>query len=157
MKKILPLITVVVAVSWLLRGQTNAPNAAAPGQPPPAEQALATLERDWANAVKSRDAEKLGRIEAEEYEFTDPGGQVWTKARQLETIRAGDLEIDSFQLSELKVRVYGDTAVVRYRITWTGRYMGTDLSGPQRVTDVFVKRDGRWQCVASHTTRLTQP
>jgi hypothetical protein len=89
--------------------------------------------------------------------FTDPAGQVWTKTRELDTIKAGDLQIDSFELSEVKVRLYENTAVVTMRIVWQGRFRDTDISGPQRMTDVFVKRDGRWQCVASQATRIPLP
>jgi ketosteroid isomerase-like protein len=153
MKRTLLLIT-VVAAALLLRGQTNPPTNVSQTARSEAEQIFQKQESDWANAVKQRDVEKLSRLEAEEFEFTGPTGQIWTKARQLETIKAGDLEIDSFELSELKARVYGDAAVVRFRIVWNGRYRGADLGGPQQVTDVFVKRDGRWQCVASHATRI---
>ena len=85
---------------------------------------------------------------------TDPAGQVWTKTRGLDAIKAGDLAIDAFELSELKVRLYDNTAVVTLRIVWHGQFRGTDISGPQRMTDMFVKRDGRWQCVASQATRI---
>jgi ketosteroid isomerase-like protein len=158
MKRTLLLATVAVAVAaLLLHGQTNPPANVSQNGRSEADQIFQKQESDWATAVKQRDVEKLSRFEAEEFEFTGPAGQIWTKASQLETIRAGDLEIDSFEVSELKARLYGDTAVVRFRIVWNGRFRGADLGGPQRVTDVFVKRDGRWQCVASHATRIAAP
>ena len=156
MKRALLLLTVAVA-ALLLHGQTNPPANVSLSGRSGADQIFQKQESEWATAVKERDVEKLSRLEAEEFEFTGPTGQIWTKASQLETIKAGDLEIDSFEVSELKARVYGDTAVVRLRIFWNGRFRGADLGGPQRVTDVWVKRDGRWQCVASHATRLAAP
>jgi ketosteroid isomerase-like protein len=115
------------------------------------------VEHQWANAMKRRDVETIDRIQAAEFLFTDPAGQVWTKMRELDAIKDGALQIDSFEMSEVKVRIYDNTAVVTLRIVWHGEFRGTDISGPQRMTDVFVKRDGRWQCVASQTTRIFPP
>ncbi len=56
----------------------------------------------------------------------------------------------------MKVQVHGDAAVVTYRSTDKGSYKGNDLSGQYRWTDVFVKRNGRWQAIAGHGTRVTQ-
>jgi ketosteroid isomerase-like protein len=153
MKSILPLIAAVFMVS-LLHGQTNKPENAGQGGLPKAGQEVLALEQAWADAVQHQDVGKIDQIQAEEFVFTDPAGQVWTKTRELAVIKAGDLAIDSFELSELKVRLYDNTAVVTLRIVWHGQFRGTEISGPQRMTDVFVKRDGRWQCVASQATRI---
>jgi ketosteroid isomerase-like protein len=153
MKTTLLLLPALFLSAPLLNGQTNKPvlTDAASAK---AEQALLALTRDWADAVKGRDTNKIDRIQAAEYVFTDPGGRLWTKAQAQETIKAGDLVIDSFEVSDYQARIYGDTAVVTYQVVWNGRFRGTDISGPQRMTDVFVKRDGRWQCVASQATRI---
>ncbi|MGD0251411.1 MAG: nuclear transport factor 2 family protein [Verrucomicrobiota bacterium] len=157
MKRILILITAVCMAFSLSYGQTNTQTNAGQGKPRKAEQALMELEQEWAGAVKHRDVGKIDRIQAEEYVFTDPAGQTWTKTRALDTIKAGDLVIDSFELSDVQVKIYGNTAVVTFEITWNGRFRDTDISGPQRMTDVFVKRAGRWQCVASQATRIRSP
>ena len=156
MKNIRPLRAAIFMVS-LLHGQTNKPENASPAGPPKAGPELLTLEQSWADAVKHRDVEKIDQLQAEEYVFTDPAGQVWTKTRELDTIRSGDLMIDAFELSEMNVRLYENTAVVTLRIVWHGQFRGTDISGPQRMTDVYVKRDGRWRCVASQATRIPPP
>lgn len=155
MKSILPLIAVIFTAS-LLHGQTNQAGSASPGGQPKAGQELQTWEQTWADAVKLQDTGKIDRMQAEEYVFTDPAGQAWTKTRELDTIKSGDLAIDSFELSDIKVRLYDNTAVVTLRIVWHGQFRGNDISGPQRMTDVFVKRNGRWQCVASQATRIPQ-
>jgi ketosteroid isomerase-like protein len=118
------------------------------------EQALQKLEQQWAEAVKRRDVETISRIQSDDFEFTGPSGEIWTKARALEFIKAGNLEIHSFEISEFKARVFGDTAIVNFRVMWNAAANGNDISGPQRMTDVFVKREGRWQCVASQTTPI---
>jgi len=156
MKSLLPLLAAVFMAS-LLHGQTNQPGNASPGGQPIAVQELQALEQTWADAVKHQNTVKIDRLQAEEYVFTDPAGQVWTKTRELDTLKSGDLAIDSFELSDVKVRLHDNTAVVTLRIVWHGQFRGNDISGPQRMTDVFVKRDGRWQCVASQATRIPQP
>lgn len=157
MKTIVALFVMVLSASLLLRGQTNKQANANPSEPLKAEQVLQRLEQEWADAVMRRDIKKIDRIQADEYVFTGPHGQIWTKSQALDTIKAGGLEIDSFESSDIKVQVYGDTAVVTLRVVWNGRFRGTDISEPQRMTDVFVKRDGRWQCVASQSTRIVPP
>src|ERR1035438_3506371 len=93
MKTILALIAVMFMAS-LGHGQTNQLEEVGPG----------ALEQVWAIALQHQDVEKIDRIQAAEYVFTDPAGQVWTKTRGLDAIKAGDLAIDAFELSELKVR-----------------------------------------------------
>jgi ketosteroid isomerase-like protein len=64
----------------------------------------------------------------------------------------------SVSADELKVRVFGNAAVVTGRDTLKGaQYKGKDLSGQYRFTDVFVQRDGRWQAVASHSSKIAAP
>jgi ketosteroid isomerase-like protein len=53
---------------------------------------------------------------------------------------------------DLKVKVYGDTAIVSGQTTDKGKYKGQDISGTYRFTDVFVKRDGKWMAVSTHVT-----
>jgi Ketosteroid isomerase homolog len=71
-------------------------------------------------------------------------------------VKSGDLKIESSTNEDMKVQVHGDTAVVTYRSTDKGNYKGNDLSGQYRWTDVFVKRNGRWQIVAGQGTRIMQ-
>jgi ketosteroid isomerase-like protein len=57
---------------------------------------------------------------------------------------------------EFRVRVYGDAAVVTALTKAKGKFTGQDFSTQERATDVFIKRDGRWQCVISHLTRFAK-
>ena len=157
MKKTLLLITAACLTFLSSRAQTNSSTNAVPNKPPTAESALVTLAQEWADAVKHQDAGAIDRIQAEEYMFTDPAGQTWTKTRGLDAIKAGDLVIDSFELTDAQAKIYGNTAVVTFAVTWQGNFRGNDISGPQRMTDVFVKQAGRWQCVASQATRIRTP
>jgi ketosteroid isomerase-like protein len=55
---------------------------------------------------------------------------------------------------DMKVRVYGDEAVVTGRNTTKGQFKGRDISGQYRWTDTWAKRNGRWQCVAEHDSKI---
>jgi ketosteroid isomerase-like protein len=119
-----------------------------------AEQTIRQLEEEWANALVKRDYATIDRITASDWMLTDPTGDLQTKAQADADLKSGDLTIESFKINELKVRVYGDTAIVHGLETEKSKYKKEDLSGQYRFTDVFVKRDGRWQAVASHVSRV---
>jgi ketosteroid isomerase-like protein len=59
----------------------------------------------------------------------------------------------SYKLEDMRVRICGNAAVVTGRNVLQASLKGKDTSGPYRFTDVFVKRDGRWQCVATQAVR----
>jgi ketosteroid isomerase-like protein len=55
---------------------------------------------------------------------------------------------------DFRIRVYGSSAVVTGLTRTKGKFMGQEFSTQERATDVFVKGDGRWQCVLTHLTRF---
>jgi ketosteroid isomerase-like protein len=81
---------------------------------------------------------------------------VWDKARDIAIDTTGGSRLASFKLDDLKVRLYGDLAVVTGRNTSKGTLHGSAAQGQSRFTDVFVKRDGRWQCLASQVTPIAK-
>ena len=64
--------------------------------------------------------------------------------------------IESLTTDDVKVRVYGDTAVVWFTEHLVGPSKGRQLAITLKFMDVFVMRDGRWQCVASQSTKVTE-
>src|SRR5262249_30288888 len=102
---------------------------------------------------QNRDKAALDRILAADFIFTDDEGAVYDKAQYIEAATK-IIKVDSYDTDDNTVRVYGDTAVVTGR--WTGRMTidGKDASGSFRYTDTFVKRQGRWQVIASQDTRI---
>jgi ketosteroid isomerase-like protein len=120
------------------------------------EQELIKLENEWADAWVKRDAASFDRIIADDYTWTSPWGDVWTKAQDLALVKSGEAVIKSWVLADMKVRVYGDTAVVTGRNTIKETYKGEDVSGQNRWTHTWVKRAGRWQCVAAHSSEIAQ-
>jgi ketosteroid isomerase-like protein len=85
-----------------------------------------------------------------------PWGDVWTKAQDLALVKSGETVIKSWVLADMKVRVYGDAAVVTGRSTIKETYKGEDVSGQNRWTHTWVKLAGRWQCLAGHRSEIAQ-
>jgi ketosteroid isomerase-like protein len=120
------------------------------------EQELIKLENEWADAWVRSDVAFNDRIMSDDFTWTSPSGEVWTKAQDIEEIKSGGSVIASWVLTDVKVRVYGDAAVVTGRSTVKETYKGKELSGQVRWTHTWVKRDGRWQCVAAHSSEIAQ-
>jgi ketosteroid isomerase-like protein len=153
MKALAWMVVVVGALSGGLGLLSAADGAEAEKQ---VEQELLQLAQDWADAAVRRDTAKLGHILADEWHLIIPSGEVWTKETYLMLLKTGTLTFESVDNTEMKVRVYGDTAVVTGRGLYQAQYKGVDDSSEERWTDVFVKKNGRWQCVASQSTRIAQ-
>jgi ketosteroid isomerase-like protein len=122
-----------------------------------ADQQLMKLENEWADAMVKRDAAALDGILANDYTGTNADGIVSTKAQYLASLKSGKDVISSLVLDDMRVRVYGDTAVVTGRSTAKEVSEGKDISTQFRWTDMWVKDyAGRWQCVASHSSNIAQ-
>ena len=120
------------------------------------EQELIAVENSWSQAAVNRDGNALQRFYADEYVFTAADGAVSTRTQEIANITGGMFKLSAFKFEGLKVRVYGDVAVVTGQNTIKGVWedINRDISGPYRFTDVFVRRGGRWQCVASQASRI---
>lgn len=127
-----------------------------------AEQEVKALIREWDDAFKQRDPATLDRILADDFVLTDASGAVLNKMEYLSSIvKAPDMSHipqPSSVSDDVAVRVFGDAAVVTGHSTVKGRPRGKGqfLSGQYRFTDVFVKRQGRWQAVATQGTSIAK-
>ena len=79
------------------------------------------------------------------------------RAQRLAEIQSGNRKLELFSVTDVQVRVYGDTAVVTSRAMLKGQRQGQDISGQFRGIDVYVKKQGSWQVVAAQATRIAQP
>ena len=75
----------------------------------------------------------------------------------MQELGSGVRRIESGSVDDLNIRTFGDVAIVTGRSVLAGSYQGERASVVQRFTDVFVRRDGRWQAVASQGTQVAQP
>ncbi len=110
------------------------------------------MERQAKEASLRRDSDFSQRTLAEDYVAITPLGQVTTKQDTVSARRSGQLKYDTINVSDMVVRVYGDTAVVTARADVKGHQLGEDFSGPYRYTRVWVRRTGHWLAVSYQAT-----
>ena len=102
-----------------------------------------------------KDAALLGRILADDYTGVTSRSNTETKADALAGLNDKTSTITSCVDSNTKVRVYGDAAVVTGLATRSGTFKGAVFKDRQFLwTDTFIRKDGRWQCVASQSTLI---
>jgi uncharacterized protein (TIGR02246 family) len=117
------------------------------------EQALYQLERDWAEASVKNDVAALDKILANNFQ-ANYADFVGNKKQILADMKSGREKVESETNSEMTAFVFGDTAIVNGVVTVKASAGGKDTSGRDRYTDVFAKRDGRWQCVTGYSTKV---
>jgi ketosteroid isomerase-like protein len=112
---------------------------------------LIGMENAWSEAVVKKDAAALDKIIADDWVGVYPFYTL-TKAQELASLTSGEIKVESETTSGMKVRVFENAAVVTGSDDEKGTYKGKDASGHYLWTDVFIKRNGRWQVVASQET-----
>ncbi len=118
------------------------------------EKAVAALEQQWLQSQKTNNPDLVAPLLADKFMMTGNDGKVTGKAELLATAKATKYE--SVEYDDVKVAVFGDTAIARGGFKATG----TDASGKpldihERWTDTWVKMpNGQWQCVASQATSV---
>lgn len=113
---------------------------------------IVDMERQAKEATLRRDADFPLRTLAEDYVAISPLGQISTKQEALSARKSGQLRYETIDVSDMVVRLYGDTAIVTARADVKGHQLGEDFSGPYRYTRVWVRRAGRWQTVSYQAT-----
>lgn len=125
---------------------------------------LTRIENDWPRILKERDAAAVRRVEADDVVLVYPDGSPGTKDQDIKDIESGALTADSWEISDIVVKILdNDAAVVTLRTTVKGgRYKmpdgrSQDISGQYRSMDTFARRNGQWQLVASATVPVRNP
>jgi ketosteroid isomerase-like protein len=118
------------------------------------QEILIQLEQDWDEAFHHKDVAFIEKILADEFVATYGDGSRGDRARELALAAQFDQQIDSSTLDEFIVKIYGDTAVVWFTQHLVGPSQGRPLALTFRYVDVFVLRAGRWQCVATQSTKV---
>jgi ketosteroid isomerase-like protein len=133
-------------------------SATVQGQQPKADsdaaisQTLQAMERAWLNAEKNHDVGAFEKIVADDWIAITPDGKSQTKAERAAEIKAA--HTTSATMGDMKVRVFGDTAVVTGTDNEITIESGKKSSDHYVWTDVFVKRNGKWLAVASQTAQI---
>jgi ketosteroid isomerase-like protein len=115
---------------------------------------LTALEHRLAEAWVDGDRAWIEELIADDWAVIDIFANRRTKAEVIgEMFANGDPPIAAMAFDEIRVRLFGDLAVV------TGRNVATGTDGTTfrlRFTDVFERRDGRWRAIASQGTQIAQ-
>src|SRR6266540_531479 len=148
---------VVIAAALGVATLTAAPARAQMGAASGVEEQIKKMERDRAAAVVKADVATLEGLISDDYTFINANGQVSNKAETIENIKTGKIKLTANEVSDMNVRVYGDTAVVTGKSTAKGSINGIELKGPLMFTRVYVKKNGKWQSVAFQQTRIVAP
>lgn len=133
--------------------------SASASQRPPAEsdqQILVKLEQDWNDAFYKKDVAFIKSILADEFTATYDDGSRGDKAKELALVSEFNQQVQSSIQDDFTVKVYQDTAVVWFTLHVVGIKQGQRAELTLRYTDVWVIRDGRWQCVSTHSTRMSE-
>lgn len=140
----------LVAFSLLLHAQDR-------GTMSSDEAFILSLEKAWNLAEEHKDAQALDQLLAGTLVYTEFDGSLMDKAQFLASVKGSSPEGDQFTYEDLKVRVYGDCAIVTGMYREKGVVKGRPISRRGRFTDSWVKENGTWLCVASQNTLISHP
>ena len=118
------------------------------------ERELIELERQMSEALAKQDVSVLDRLWSENLVFTSPNGQISNKSKRLAMQKPAPAPNEMTNRNEdVRVQLYGNTAVVIVRSVWEGKTATGPFSDPYQATHVWVKQQGRWQLVAAHVSQ----
>jgi ketosteroid isomerase-like protein len=117
------------------------------------EQEIRKLDEEWHQAHIRRDAEALRKLIPAEATFAS-GGALLTGEEYVKDFEENETRFESVEVGGLRARVFGDAAVTTAVDTIKGRAAGGAFEEQFRRTSTYVRRDGRWQLVALHVSRL---
>jgi ketosteroid isomerase-like protein len=119
-------------------------------------QHLQRLEQVWNQAHENGDADALDKLWADDLEVDVPRMAVMSKTDALSFARSGRMKFLHYETSGLRIRVYGDTAVVNGRLQRTRSMNGKEISDDWRFTKVYVKQAQQWRVVSFHASESAQ-
>src|SRR6266540_921371 len=118
------------------------------------EEELVKMEKEFTDAIVKNDPEVIGRFVTEDWIIINADGGIIDKERFLEVIKSGTLTHEMMESDDIRIRVYGDSAVVSALTRTKGKFIGQEFSTHERATDFFVSRNGQWRCALTQLTRF---
>ena len=118
---------------------------------------LRTIERQRLRSLVDADIATATRLHADDFELIYPRGGTLSKEQYLGRIASGDLDYLEWEPGEIRVRMYCDSAVIRYQAHLRVSVKGSP-GRPVKFwhTDLYEKRNGHWQIVWSHATEVQE-
>jgi len=124
--------------------------SSAPQQQSDSASKILALENKWNEVYKQGDISTMGSMLADDFIITVEEGATLSKAGFLARCGDSDNRVLLSEMSELKVRMHGNTAIVTGAYHEKGTTKGKPYEYRDRLTDVWMMIDGRWQLIASH-------
>jgi hypothetical protein len=118
-----------------------------------AEQELIKIENDWGESYIKHDPSFAERITTDDFTFVGSDGSIVEKSNYLIGIK-GNTVFKQFQIDSMKIRIYGNTAVVIGLARIIAKSGQSEVSGRYAFTDVFVKQTDQWKAVSGHVTAI---
>ena len=118
------------------------------------QEILIELETNWVGALKRNDTKFVDTVLAEEFVATYGDGTRGDRKHELQLVADFNAQVDEWLVGEFTVKVFKDTAVVWFTQRMVGPVQGKPVEIVTRYMDVFVMRDGRWQCIGSQSTKV---
>ncbi|HXW91015.1 MAG TPA: nuclear transport factor 2 family protein [Terriglobales bacterium] len=127
---------------------------ARPDSGPTAESAMAA-EQEIARALRDNDGDAIARFLTDDWAVIAGNGGIGEgKSIFPDGIKSGYLTRKTFEISEPRVRLYGNVALVTTKVKTSGMFAGKPFDVAERQTDVLIWKDGGWKSVLTHETKI---
>lgn len=127
-------------------------NAASQPDPEQVKNEIAALERRLIVSIQRKDLGALNEIWDEQYFGTGPDGATVTKSDLMAAVKDGVLQVETIEPDDLKVRLFGDVAVLTGKAVVRAKVVEEDVSSNVRGTGIFVNRGGKWKIAGVHVS-----
>jgi ketosteroid isomerase-like protein len=135
-----PILVCLLGSCWVAASAQESPDAAT----------IRDLETKWADSYKNRQVDVLSSLMADDYVITMEDGSVYGKVGFISHTAQPSEKVDLVEFADLKIRMHGDAAVVTGSYHEKGESGGKPYDYRDRMTDMWMKIDGKWKLVASH-------
>lgn len=143
MKNLFVILTLILAFSTIAFGQKKSD-----------EKTLMDIEQTIIDGIVGGKVDSIKKYYSPDYTITTPEGMVLSLKELTGFLQSGDLKLESSVNTEMKVKIYGNMAIVRYRSADKGMFKGNPITSNNQWTDVFLKIKGKWLAVSSHGTPI---
>jgi len=120
------------------------------------EEELVNVEKEFTDTIVKNNPEKIREFVTEDWIIVNADGSIIEMERFLEVIQSGVLTHEAMESDDMRVRIYGDSAVVSALTRSKGKFMGQEFTTHERSTDVFVRLDGKWRCALTQLTGIKE-
>jgi ketosteroid isomerase-like protein len=149
------ILSIVLLITLAAMSAMAKPSSNAPLSTQKVERELVELERQLSDALARQDASVLDRLWSDDLVFTFPNGTMSSKVQRLAAQKPSAEPNQLINRNEdVKVHLYGNSAVVTVRSRWENKASAQPLGAPYQATHVWVKQRGRWQLVAAHISEV---